>query len=281
MSSSRVQLVNRDTANNPAGAPVKFDGRTPVVSNTCPSPAVCNHVNNIPAVFAITDASGSGPVVPNVASAPTAKNLEFGFDPATGISWGRWGGGLMNIGDRNSTNQAGPVPTNNAGGTMSQTDLTVSNLHYLLTGSQSGPVVLPTTGTAVGYTWVGGTSPTAFTASNPVLDVGTLNSAALTANFVAQTVNVSVNASTPGTGTWDASANNVKILAGTAFFAQKSLDGTGNLTVTRGGSPANTAGTILGGFAGPTGKGAGFVYSLNHNGPIGSTVSGVAIFRRP
>jgi hypothetical protein len=141
-------------------------------------------------------------------------------------------------------------------------------------------VVLPASGT-FNYTLAGGTSPTAFTPGQTTLDVGTLSSAALTANFSTQTVNVSVAASTPGSGNWAASATNLPILAGAAFFAQKALDGTGNLTVTRNGSPANTAGEIVGGFAAPTGKGAGFAYSLNHNGPIGSTISGVAVFKRP
>jgi hypothetical protein len=278
LSSSRTQMVARDTASNPAGALVKFDGSIPLVWNSCAPQGVCMNVNSAPAVFAIADSSGPGPTVTNGAIAPTARNLEFGFDPATGISWGRWGGGTMNVGDRTSANHAAPLA--DITGPVSQIDLTARNLHYLLTASQTGPVVLPASGT-FNYTLAGGTSPTAFTPGQTTLDVGTLSSAALTANFSTQTVNVSVAASTPGSGNWAASATNLPILAGAAFFAQKALDGTGNLTVTRNGSPANTAGEIVGGFAAPTGKGAGFAYSLNHNGPIGSTISGVAVFKRP
>ena len=290
-SSGRVQMLPQSTASNPvAGSVVKFDASTPVVTNHCSPSGVCNSVNRIPVVLAVADSSGFGPTVTNVATAPTARNLEFSFDADTGISWGRWGGGTINVGDRNSSNQAGAVPTNNAGGTATQIDATVRNLHYLISPSQTGPVVLPTTdisGTFTTYTFVGGTSPTAYTSLNPVFDVGTLNSATLTAHFSAAipNVDVSVSASTPGSGTWAASASNIPILAGQAFFAGKSLDGTGALTVTRdtgsGPSPANTAGQIIGGFSGPTGKGAGFGYALNQNGPAGTTINGVAVFKRP
>jgi hypothetical protein len=268
---SRLQLATGDGA-NPSGSLLKFDARLPVPHNPCGEPG-CWDVNEAPAVFAISESTGFGPTATHREPAPTARVLEFGRDPVTGISWGRWGGGLMNVGDRNTLNQAGSVDG------ASAIDLTANNLHYVLGPSMSAPIVLPVSGT-FSYSFVGGTSPTAFTPGQIAADVGTLASASLTANFTAKTVDVAVSASTPASGAWAASATSVPILANTAFFAEKTLNGGGGLSVTRNGSAENTAGQIVGKFAGPTGQGAAFGYALNQGGPTGTTISGVAAFRR-
>jgi hypothetical protein len=249
-------------------------------------------VNNIGARFAVMDASATtsggalnGPLPGNNVSpnppipAPTAKVVESGYDAATGLRWGRWGGGMMNVGDRASTNQAGPV-----GGT-NQIDVTANNIHYIISSAHSGPVVLPVSGTFT-YNLVGGTTPTAFTPGQTAVSAGTLNSASLVANFTNQTVNVGVNATMPtGAGgaaqAWAASANAVPIVKGVGFMVEKTLNSTASaLNITRAGSAVGTAGLIAGGFAGPTGAGAAMAYSLNQGGPNGTTVSGVAAFKR-
>ncbi|MBI3069655.1 MAG: hypothetical protein HYY79_12450 [Betaproteobacteria bacterium] len=282
ISSSRTQFVSSETALpvvNPQGALIKFDGPYRFAFNSC-SPSICNSETQIAARYALADATGGGPTITNLpGTPPTARSVEFGFDQDTGVRWGRWGGGFINVGDRASANQAGTVPLPNGTGSINQIDLTVQNWHYLITTGQGGPVVLPVSGTA-NYQLVGATSPTSFTPGQAAPDVGTLTSATLTANFTARTVDVAVNAATPASGTWAANATGVPIQKGTFFEAQKSLSGMGPLSVTRNGSPAGTAGQIVGGFAGQTGRGAGIAYSLNQGGPTGTTVSGVAVFKR-
>jgi len=149
-------------------------------------------------------------------------------------------------------------------------------MHILMTAPQTGPVSLPISGTA-NYVLVGNTSPT-----DNFGNVGTLGSATFNADFGAQTVSSSVGL-TVNSQTWSASVTNTPILRGTFIFAQKLLGGGGtptplNVTSSLG---TNTAGTLIGGFTGTSGQGAGLAYSLNVNGASGTTVSGVAAFRRP
>jgi hypothetical protein len=130
---------------------------------------------------------------------------------------------------------------------------------------------------------VGATSPTEF--ANGAVTLGTLNSATLSANFTAKTIDTGINLTT-GPRTWSASATGVPILAGLGFEAGRSLSGTGPLTVGctgTGCNPLSLAGRITGAFFGSTGQGAGIAYSLNTGGVPsagGITVGGVAAFRR-
>ncbi|MGE5525244.1 MAG: FecR domain-containing protein [Rhodospirillaceae bacterium] len=281
LSPGRVQFVDYQTANpqSPQWSLLKFDGIYPFAYGC--STSGCSGATEMPARYAIADATGGGPLPVNNTAipAPTAKAVEAYYDAETGMRWGRWGGGKINVGDRGSGGGTGAVPSADSSSSINQIDLTANNWHYLLTGVQSGPVVLPVSGTYT-YTLVGGTSPTSYTPGQTGVDVGTLTSASLVANFTAKTVNVGVNLTTPASGTWSASAANVPILKDTAFSVEKALSGSGNLAITRNGSSANTAGTIVGGFAGQTGQGAGIAYSLNQGGATGVTVSGVAAFKR-
>ena len=262
------------------GIPTKWDADAPVPIPpvTCTSPCVSTpgFVAKVPARYSIDSASfvptGSTPGSGQVAL-PTGKSpatvLESGFDPATGIRWGRYGNGVVAVFDR-------------VGGGFSPktVDLTSQNWHGIFGPLQTGPTALPTTGTFT-YTKVGGTSPTDNLGSAP----GTLNAATLVADFAAQTVNAGVNLTVNGQ-TWAAGANSIPIQDRLHFDAAKDLAG-GNLNVCVGAtcgtvtipasSSANTTGALMGGFIGSTGQGAGMAYSLNQ-GSV--TVSGVAAFKR-
>jgi hypothetical protein len=193
-----------------------------------------------------------------------AAIAEFGADPITGITWGRYSAGNFATVDRVTG-----LPIGN--GSTAENAIN----HYLLTPFQLGPTVLPLSGSAT-YTLIGATSPT-----DTAGFVGTLNSATLNANFSAKTVDTSL-AATVGPRTWSASASGVPILNGSAFEASRfGTNGTLNVSCSGAGcNPAAVAGSVTGVFVGPTGQGAGVAYSLNSGGSGGVTMGGVAAFRR-
>ncbi|MFH1043932.1 MAG: FecR domain-containing protein [Pseudomonadota bacterium] len=244
------------------GFPVKMDGELPVAV-TYGSPCTINcgpYINNIPVEYAVAGASPP--------SIGTATLLQSGSDPATGISWGRYGGGTIGVNDRIS------------GASLGTVDATLQNVHFIMSAAQSVPTVLPLTGT-FNYTFAGGTFPT--DSNGNVGAALTAAKASLTANFSTQKVDATLSNLVVGGNTWGASATGIPI-QGNVFQAEKNLGGGGNLTVTST-LGTNTAGVIAGGFTGATGNGVGMLYSLNHGGNIVNnsaavTVSGVAAFRR-
>lgn len=193
----------------------------------------------------------------------TSTATDTGSDSATGISWGRWQGGTINVTDRVT-------------GTVTPVTL-ASSLHWISGPIETSPVTLPTSGTFA-YTLAGGTHPT----DNAGL-LGTLNSATLTADFTNQTVNVGVNVTVNGSN-MVASATGVPIVQRAAFSADSSIPaGTpGKLTVTCSGTcGASTAGQIAGGFTGSGGTGAGIMYALQRiGGTSPGSIAGVAAFHR-
>ncbi|MBI5910579.1 MAG: FecR domain-containing protein [Betaproteobacteria bacterium] len=267
------------------GLPMAWDSQSPItVVPTCsPTPCTPNSpfVNEVPVRVSIDPsnfvATGVTPTPGLLQVAlPAGKNpatvLESGFDPATGMRWGRYGGGVAAVFDRIGGNS----PTTY--------DVTTQNLHTILGPTQTGPTMLPVTGTYA-YTNVGGTKPT----DNLGSAAGTLNAAALVADFGAQTVNAGVNLSVAGQ-TWAAGGTAIPIQRRLYFEAGRSPSGTGNLNVCVGAtcgtatiptaSSANTSGRLIGGFTGTSGQGLGMAYSLNQGGIAGTTVSGVTAFRR-
>ena len=123
------------------------------------------------------------------------------------------------------------------------------------------------------YTLAGFTNPTSSGA------VGVLNSATLSANFTAKTVDTSVNATVSG-NTWNATATGMPIQQGVYFQAiRENSAGNLNLNCT-GGCTGALSGRIVGGFSGTTGQGAGIAYSFNAGGSTGQTIAGVAAFKR-
>ncbi|MGP1678305.1 MAG: beta strand repeat-containing protein [Burkholderiales bacterium] len=262
------------------GLPLKWDGDVPITisASTCtPNPCTFSSgfVSQTPAQFSIDPASfGAGG-----ATLPTGKTpatlLESGRDAATGIRWGRYGGGVVAVFDRVG------------GGFAPKTlDLTTQNWHGIFSPLQTGPTVLPTTGTFT-YSKVGNTSPT----DNLGSAAGTLNAATLVADFAAQTVNAGVNL-TVNRQTWAAGANAIPIQNRLYFEAGRSQSGGGNLnicvgttcgatTIPTASNPSTGAsGRLSGGFTGTSGQGVGMAYSLNQGGVTGTTVSGVAAFKR-
>ena len=261
VSPNRTQTVN--------GFPVKIDGDLPVAvtynppSGTTPGCTInCGpFVNDIPVVYTVAGATGP-------ASIGTAALIESGVDLATGIRWGRYGAGTIGVNDRIS------------GASLGTLDVTQQNAHFIMTNSQSGPTVLPVSGT-FSYTLAGGTTPT--DSNGNVGAALTAANASLSANFSTQKVDIGLNNLVVGGNTWSASATGIPILSNT-FQADKKLGGGGSLNVTSS-LGTNTAGSVGGAFTGATGNGVGMLYSLNHGGntavnAAAVTVSGVAAFKR-
>ena len=177
----------------------------------------------------------------------TATIVDNGFDPTTGLVWGRWAGGVATVGGQS-------------------VNLAERSLHYIFSPTQSGPVSLPLTGSAA-YDVVGSTRPT-----DLVGRVGVFNSASLNANFTTRTVDTSVNI-TIGGQTWNGAASNVPIYRDQYFSAYAGgLNTPGiprpalfNITCTPNCTPTGVTGSLDGFFTGRRGNGAGVMYNLNNN----------------
>ena len=256
------------------GLPIAWDGQ--MIVTTVPTCAGCTpFVRELPARASIDPANfvatGATPAAGQIAL-PAGKSratvLESGFDAATGMRWGRYGGGVIALFDRIGGNAPGTY------------DVTTQNLHTILSPTMVGPTMLPVTGTYT-YSNVGGTKPT-----DNLGNVGTLNAATLVADFAAQTVNTGVNL-TVNNQTWAAGGTAVPIQQG-RFQAGRDPSGGGNLNICVGSTcgtttlptanTASTSGKIVGAFNGSSGQGVGIAYSLNQGGLTGTTVSGVAAF---
>jgi len=185
----------------------------------------------------------------------TAVVVDNGFDPTTGLVWGRWAGGTATIGGQNVS-------------------LAQNSLHYIFSPTQSGPVALPLTGTGI-YEVVGSTRPT-----DAGGRVGVFNSATLNANFSAKTVDTSINI-TIGGQTWNGSAAGVPIYRDQYFSAYSGGPSTAgiprpaafNITCTPNCTPTGVTGSLDGFFTGRRGAGAGVMYNM-------SNISGAIAFAR-
>jgi len=201
------------------------------------------------------NSSGGNVTISNTGSTLTDQ----GTDPVSGISWGRWSGGTLNV-------------TNRATGAVTSTAL-AGSLHWIAEPVSTSAVTLPITGT-YSYTYAGGTKPT-----DNLGNVGTLNSASVTANFTAQTVNLGVNATVAG-ATLNATGTNAPIIQRTVFYASSIEPTTSSsyLTVTCTGTCSGTpGGTVIGKFTGTGAIGVAMSYGLQNGS---SVVSGVAAFHR-
>lgn len=218
--------------------------------------------------FSFTPAGGGSPVdaeVPATIKIGTAVNRDVGSATIGGatVSWGRWEGGSVDIYSRDGSTRLGTI--DNSGRSM----------HWLassvLTGG-SGFTSLPLTGTAT-YTIAGNTNPTDFLGN-----VGTLNSATLSADFANARanagVNVSFNAPT-NTSNWVMTANNIPLEGRGGFESSTLLNGVNGIShtasCTGASCGAQTIGHVDGGFfAG--GQGAVLMYGM----ATGATTAGSA-----
>ena len=195
----------------------------------------------------------------HVLSSGTSVPTDFGSDPVTGISWGRWAGGSAN-------------GMNRIDGTIKTLPL-AGSLHWIAGPTETAAVTLPVSGT---YTYVkaGGTAPT-----DNLGNVGTLNSATLTANFTAQTVDVGVQTTIAG-ATLGGNASSVPIIQRTAFAAGPGMPV--DLSVSCTGTCGTThRGMIIGAFTGAGATGAAMMYSLEKVGGANASItSGVVGFHR-
>jgi hypothetical protein len=193
----------------------------------------------------------------------TSTLSNAGSDALTGISWGRWDAGSMYVTDR---------PT----GVITPTPLSGS-LHWIAGPTETTAVTLPVSGT-YSYTHAGGTTPT-----DNLGNAGTLNSATLSANFTAQTVDVGVNVTVAGANMVGTAAN-LPIIQSTAFYADSTYPQTSpsHLAVTCTGTCGTSAqGAVLGGFTGAGATGAVMSYGFENVGSTNTQViSGVAAFHR-
>jgi hypothetical protein len=177
----------------------------------------------------------------------TAQVVESGFDPETGMVWGRWANGVVQVTRNGGTSQ---VFLGNS-----------ASLHYIFAGTQTGPVALPLTGTGV-YDVIGSTTPTDGNGHT-----GTLNTATLNANFTRRTVDASVVVGMNGQ-VWTGSASNMPIYRDQYFSAYTGtpIAGVPNPTPMQLSCTPNcgqgAAGSLDGFFAGRSGQRAGMMYNL-------------------
>ena len=176
----------------------------------------------------------------------TAQVVQAGFDPETGMVWGRWGNGVAQV---------------SSGGSSQSLNLNGPSLHYIFAGTQSGPTALPLTGSAT-YDVIGSTSPT-----DGAGHVGTLGSATLDANFTNRTASATVNVSIAGQN-WLGSAPSMPIYRDMFFSASTgaSIPGAPNISpLTISCTPncgQNATGSFDGFFTGRTGSRAGMMYNM-------------------
>jgi hypothetical protein len=175
--------------------------------------------------------------------------VEQGVDLETGLVWGRWAGGNATV---------------SGNGNTAQLFLQNASLHYVFANTQSGPVALPLTGTAV-YDAIGHTSPT-----DTQGHVGTLNTATLNANFSNRTADATVNIAINGQ-TWNGSASGMAIYRDQYFgaFSGTPIPGATNpaplvLSCTPS-CGSGASGSFDGFFTGRTGQRAGLMYNLGGN----------------
>ena len=197
------------------------------------------------------------PKVPNGTLAlGIAKNADTGMDAATGIRWGRWDGGAIDV-------TAPPAPSQSH-------DQSSQSLHWIVGNEFGAPPLLPQTGTAT-YTLIGNTDPTDTSGNTGVLGV-----ASLKADFTARIVDSKLTLNIDGRD-WYASGAAALPLGGQRF--------TGTYDDVRIGNVARGQGTIDGFFtqsrlASGSADGAGLAFNLADNAGELGVVSGVLAFAK-
>ncbi len=183
----------------------------------------------------------------------SADTINQGYDPSTGLYWGRWADGVASVTTQTET---------------SDIDLNSSNAHWIYTINTSTPV-LPVSGTAK-FNLIANTNP-----SDNMGNVGTLGTANLSADFTNQTVDADVTLEI-NQETWDASATDVALNGSSASF---SGDFDSVVITEADGTAIDGSGSLQGFFTGDDSNavsGAALGYSLEDN--VDTTVEGVIAF---
>jgi len=185
-----------------------------------------------------------------------AANANTGADAATGIRWGRWEGGDIDV----TTPPAASVSNS----------LNNQALHWILGNETGAPPTLPQTGTAT-YTLVGNTDPT-----DTLGNVGTLGAMSLDADFTNRSVASAVSVNVAGMN-WYASGTGTFNAGETVFSGTYNDVRIQNLVAGQG--------SLNGFFTAPrigsaTTAGAGLSFNLSEaSGQLG-VISGVAAFEQ-
>jgi len=188
----------------------------------------------------------------------TAIIEDYGHDPATGLSWGRWSNG----------NIAKTLHTTDIS-TIDSLDYNNQSLHWVQGMEGSDNIQLPISGTR-NFTLIGNTRPT-----DNLGNIGTLGTASLFANFDTNKVDADVTLSI-NQQLWRGGQQGILLDESTGRFFGNQLnveifDATG--------SSNGTGGQISGGLTTSPTNGGAFNYSLdaNTNGQA-TTVTGTAVF---
>ncbi len=196
-------------------------------------------------------AFGSGVGQPTAVVGSATNTIDRSAPTYGNLVWGHWSGSGASIIDYDYN-----------------TYTTTSGNEPWITGQVT--TALPTSLGTVTYTPVG-----AYITGGG--SIGTLNSASITANFVSQSLSISLNATNGGDG-------NVYQMNGTSGISSVSARfGAGFSSVTCRGSycPTGTPGGSFGGFfAGPNAEGAGVAFDAGYLGSSGTGVKGVVAFKR-
>ncbi len=182
----------------------------------------------------------------------SASTLDLGFDPASGISWGRWSTGSANFIESGSNSD-------------SAIDLNGRSLHWV-SGPDRTDIALPLSGT-INYQLIGNTSPT-----DNLGNTGVLGAASLTADFGNMTTSSSVDIGI-NNQVWNASGTGI-------IQSNGDFTGTMNVSGTDSTSGAFTGSGNNAGFFTNNALGAGMGYALEAT--VNSTptnVTGTAIFQ--
>lgn len=220
------------------------------IANVTENPyGIASVVNNNLTRFQGIAANGQSAVV-----TPGSSNvLDLGFDPVSGIAWGRWSGGSAQL-----------VTSNN----ILTPSLQNNSLHWIAAPEQDGNFALPSSGTA-SYQLVGNTSPT-----DNFGHAGVLGSANLNANFNTMTVASDVAIGIDNR-VWNGSASGMSLQSNGAF------NGVMNTTVLDANERTFQGNGQASGFItnGAAGAGMGFVLQSQIDGS-NHAVTGTAVFQK-
>ncbi|MDH3768876.1 MAG: FecR family protein [Gammaproteobacteria bacterium] len=183
----------------------------------------------------------------------TSSTSNIGFDPVTGLGWGRWSGGLANV-----------TP---AGSSAINADLSSQSLHWVYGRELDVRPAMPSTGTASFTLLAGNTQPT-----DTLGNTGVLGNASLFANFTTATVDSELLLVVGGRD-WQAS--------GSGSITSNLFDGVYDSVVV--GGQTGGSGNFGGFFAAPGSNslpsGAGLTYGLSDGQDV--SVSGAVVFGQP